>query len=234
MAPTRRKVAIIPMKPDYNKDSVEYVKHRRAEQQDGVTEEIQERVPVLQDDSTAYQTLEFFAAFEKCRRHMEWNTGPRHYQRFGLHLTGSHLTNWEAQIDGADETVDEFDEQLGAFKLTLLQGYKYGDQMDALREMKKPRDQTPSQFLLAFRAAESRAVQLPDAPNNAGFTDDERIRIFFKAMPSSWQDKFDDANMRVENEELGDIRQYFDKQQQKDPYIDPNKKSDGNGGNNTN
>jgi hypothetical protein len=171
------------MKPDYDKDNVEYIKHRRVEQQDGVTEEIQERVPILQDDSTAFQVLEFFAAFAQCRRHMVWIAGPRLFQRFALHLNGTHLINWQIQIDGVDESPDDFDEQLAAFKISLLEGYKYGDQIDALREMKKTRDQTPSQFLLAFRAAESRAVQLPDAPIQAGFSHEERKRIFLRQCP---------------------------------------------------
>jgi hypothetical protein len=44
MAPTKRRsqAAVIPLKPDYDKTKIEYVKHRRAEVVAGVTEEIQE------------------------------------------------------------------------------------------------------------------------------------------------------------------------------------------------
>ena len=64
MAPSRQaRTAIIPLKADYDKALVKFIKHCHAETNAGVTEEIQERIPVLTEDATAYQTLDFLAAF---------------------------------------------------------------------------------------------------------------------------------------------------------------------------
>ena len=79
MAPSRRRkqVPIIPLKPDYDESTIEYIKHHRSKVVGGVTEEIQERIPILPADATPYLKLKFFATFSKVRRHMQWTTGPR-------------------------------------------------------------------------------------------------------------------------------------------------------------
>ena len=109
---------------------------------------------------------------------MQWNTGPKLFQRFIMHLEGVHLTTWEAQIDGVNETVVNFNAQFTDFKRGLLEGYKYLDQMDYLKELKKGKEQIPKEHLRLVRAAETMACMLPDAPN-AGFSEDERKRNFF-------------------------------------------------------
>jgi hypothetical protein len=226
---------VIPL--TFTKDEdMEFIKHRRSEVNNGVTEEIQEQVPKLTDSATPYHILRFFSSFTQVRRHMQWTTGPRLFQRFHMHLEGTHLTTWEDQINGLAETVANFDAQFIAFKGTLLQGYKYLDQMDYLRTVKKTKDQTPKDYLRLVRASETLASQLPDAPNNPGFTDLERRRNFLRAMPLDWQTKFIEANLRVEDETINDMRLYFERLQELYPY-EENKKEEGsnrNGGQSNN
>ena len=226
MAPSRqrKKVPNIPLKPDYDESTVEYLTHRRSEVVAGVTEEIQQRVPILPTDATPFLKLKFFAAFTKARRHLQWTTGPRLFQRFEMHLSDLHLATWEAQAQGVAATVANFNQQYAAFKTTLLSGYRYHDQMDFLRQVKKQPDQSPSQFVLMCSAAEAHAIQLPDAPvapATVGFTAEERRRNLLQAMPSSWQDKFIDANMTTADETLATMQQYFDRLYEKDPF-EPN------------
>ena len=60
MAPSRRiMAAIIPLKPPVDED-IEYIKHRRSEVNNGVTEEIQEKIQKLKDDASPYHILRFF------------------------------------------------------------------------------------------------------------------------------------------------------------------------------
>jgi hypothetical protein len=208
MAPTRKRqqAPVIPLKPDYDKSEVEFIKHRRAEVQAGVTEEVQERVPIIDDASTPFQKLEMFTAFAKARRHLAWTTGPKLFQRFCMQLEGSHLMTWDDQIVGVQQTVPNFDMHLLTFKNTLLMGYRHGDQMDYLRSIKKPKDMSPGEFLLLFRASETHARSLPEPPAaGATFEDEERKRIYLKAMPIAWQEKFDDANLRTGDETLARI-----------------------------
>jgi hypothetical protein len=214
MAPTHRnrsRPALIPMKPDYKAEDVEYIKHRRSTTDaNGNTEQTELRVPKLKDESTTYQIIEFFAYFCECRCHMHWTTGPKLFQKFLSQLEGDHSTSWTVQVAGIGETVVNFDAQHDVFKTGLLSGCQYHDQMDFLRTLRKSVDQTPTQFLRALRAAESRAAELPDAPANPGFSEMERKRVFYLAMPNSWQEKFDDANMRLEDEVINNMRLYFD------------------------
>jgi hypothetical protein len=106
MAPTRsrRKVASIPLTPPKDAE-IEYVKHCRSEVINGVTEEIQEKIPKLSDDASANTTLRFFAAITQVRTHMQWTTEPKLFQRFSLHLQGVNLTTWEAQVQNVNQTA---------------------------------------------------------------------------------------------------------------------------------
>jgi hypothetical protein len=222
MAPTRRNrlvaQAVIPLEVPKDED-VEYIKHRRSEDQNGVREEIQEQIPKLTDRSTPHQILRFFVTFDQVRKHMQWTTGPRLYQRFHMHLDGTHLIAWEEQVSGVNETVNSFNLQSAAFKVSLLQGYKYLDQMDYLRTVRKSKEQSPKDFLRLVRAAETIACQLPDAPPlNSGFSEIERKRNFLQAMPIDWQVKFIEANLRIEEETINDMRIYFDRLQELHPF----------------
>ena len=235
MAPTRRKQhgAVIPFKSDYDETALEYIKHRRSETVNNVTEEISEMLFKLTDDATPFLILRFFSTFKHVRQTMQWTTGPKLFQKFRVHLSDTHLSTWSALNAGVHETVANFDSGIFEFKTTLLTGYKYYDQMDYLRNMKKPPTMSPGEFLLAFRASEARACQLPDAPlADAGFQEIERRRIYYSAMPYAWTEKFDDANMTVEDETLGDMRAYFDKLHIRDPY-EPRKSNDNQKGNST-
>jgi hypothetical protein len=171
MAPTRKGLQarpVIPLQLPKDED-LEFIKHKRSEENNGVREEIEERVPKLSDEATPYQILRFFTSFNQVRRHMNWTTGPRLYQRFHVHLEGTHLVTWEDQVNEVNQTVQTFDQEYIQFKANLLAGYKYYDQMDYLRQVKKTKDQTPKEFLRLVRASETLACQLPDAPNNPGF-----------------------------------------------------------------
>ena len=102
--------------------------------------------------------------------------------------------------------------------------------MDYLRSIRKPPDMTPTAFMLQFRASEMRALHLPDAPNaNGGFSDVDRRRLFYKAMPYSWQVKFDDANLTVEDETMADMLIYFDRVHANNPFIKDNGNEGGGG-----
>ena len=233
MAPTKKKIdPVIPIKADYDESLVEYIKHRRSESNNNVTEEISERVPILPDDATAHRIVTFLAAFNQARRHMQWTTGPKLFQRFELHLQGTHLLTWQDQTFGANQTVAIFNGHLELFKDSLLAGYDYEEQKDYLRSIRKTADQTPSQFYLKFLAAETHARLLPDAPDDEPvFSEEERKRLFLRAMPIDWQKQFDAANLQIATETIADMRKYFDLTQRNNPLI---RNNDNNGGNNNN
>ena len=209
MASKNKRAHIIPFDPEDDADKTEFVKHSRTiTEADGSSDVLEERIPKLSEDATPYDILKFLAAFGRARTNLRWTTGPRLYQKFPVHLSGYHLEVWETTIeDDPNQTVANFNASLEDFKLELLQGYNYEDQMDYLRELCKPPKMDPSKFLLKLRAANRLAIQLPGAPdNNPGFSETQMKRVYLQAMPKLWQDNFENANMDVSNESLQDIR----------------------------
>jgi len=137
-----------------------------------------------------------------------------------MHLGDVHEMTWDAIINGQNHTINNFDLSIQEFKTQLLSGYRYSDQMDFLRSIRKPPELTPTSFMLQFRASEMQVLQLPDAPNaGRGFSDFERRRLFYKAMPYAWQIKFDNANLTVEDEELPDMLIYFNRMHANNPFV---------------
>jgi len=70
-----------------------------------------------------------------------------------LHLSGYHLDVWESVATGWNATVISLNQRLQDFKLELIEGYTYKDQLDYLRTVKKPGKMEPGQFLLKLQAA---------------------------------------------------------------------------------
>jgi len=63
------------------------------------------------------------------------------------------------------------------------------------------------------------ATQFPDAPDDAdGLTDDEMKRLFYYAMPSSWQRVYTNAGRRYHNSTFDDLLEFMELQEELDPY----------------
>ena len=129
MAPSKRagKKAPIPFKPDYDVSQEEYIKHRRAATVNGITKETTAQIPKLPDDASAYRKLKFFKDFDKARRSLQWNNGPKLFTNFVMHLEDVHELAWGALINGRNQNVANFDISIDEFKAQLLSGYRYSD-----------------------------------------------------------------------------------------------------------
>ena len=225
---------VIPFEDDLDESKLEYIKHERTTiDQNQVRETVVERVPKLSDDATPHEILRFLAAFDRVRENMGWTTGAKLFQRFPMHLNGYFLDVWELLIVGVNPSVNAFNNVLVEFKRELLEGYSYEEQMDYLRELKKPPKMEPGKFLLKFRYANQLATQLPDAPNLGGFNADQFKRQYLHAMPRAWQDNFENANMTIHNCTIQQIRQYMDRQHMKDPFVPRNKPTGNNNSSNS-
>ena len=141
MAPTRRnkRKPIIPLLPSQEEKDhkPEYVKHSRSStDNNNVTESIEERVPIIGDESTPRQLLDFLARFQQARRSLHWTTGPKLFQKFPTHLTGIQVDNRNQAIHGLNATEDNFEAAIITFKNTSLAGFSYHDQMDFIRSLR--------------------------------------------------------------------------------------------------
>ncbi len=225
----RRKKPLIPF--DYEPDHttpVVYIKHQLRTRNEDNGYIVEDNIPKLNEDASPYEILQFLSTFQRVRKAMGCTTGSKLYQKFPIHLHDYHLDVWELVSGDRTHTVAHFNAQLQGFKLELLRGYRYEEQMNYLRSLKKPGKMEPSQFLLKLRSANRMAIQLPDALEfDQGFSDLQLRRVFLAAMPSSWQDHLEDANLDVDNTTIEETRNYMDKQSNKDPF-NPKNKDKGN------
>lgn len=143
--------------------TIEFIKHQhRVRTEQGNEDTVEDRIPKLSEDALPFEILQFLSTFQRVRQTLNWTTGPKLFQKFPMHLSGYHLDVWESVATGRNATVIGFNQTLQDFKLELLEGYTYEDQLDYLRTVKKPGKMEPGQFLLKLRAANRMAAQLPN------------------------------------------------------------------------
>ena len=70
-------------------------------------------------------------------QNMKWETGAKVFQKFLMHLLTEHRDIWEQSIkevldSDSSKTTEDFVEVLNQFRLTLLDGYEYEEQMEYL------------------------------------------------------------------------------------------------------
>ncbi len=219
MANRRKKpVILFDYEPDHTTPVV-YIKHQLCTRNEDDEDLVEDKIPKLNEDASPYEILQFLSTFQRVRKVMGWTSVPKLYQKFPIHLHNYHLDVSELITGDLTHAVAYFNAQLQEFKLEL-RGYKYEEQMNNLRSLKKPGKMEPSQFLLMLRLANRIAIQQPDAPEfEQGFLDLQLL----VAMPSSWQDHFKDTNLDVDNTTIEEIRNYLDKQSNKNPFIPKNK-----------
>jgi hypothetical protein len=149
MSTRNKKAAVISFDLDHDDSKLEFVKHQRTTTDaNDVRETTEERVPKLAEDASPYEILRFLSAFNRTKINLSWTTGPKLFQKFPMHLEGYHYDAWELITDGVNPTVALFTTSIEEFKNELLEGYTYEDQMDYLRDLKKPGKLEPSTFLL--------------------------------------------------------------------------------------
>ena len=229
-----RRPCIIPLQTDYDESKIITIKHTKTETVNGSSETISIEVPKLPEESTSYQFLYFIRQFQVAADMMGW-TDARLFQKFRLHLEGDFQETWDTIIQEYEQTADGFAQALSDFKGEQFTPDDYDVQMEYIRELKKPKEVSPRKFLQLLKIQEKIVKELPGAPDNgAGFTDHELRRIYLHAMPKSWQNKFEDADKTIQGTTLGEMRNYFEKQSMKDPFIPRNNSQHGNNSNKVN
>ncbi len=213
---------------DYEPESsiaIEYIWHQQRTHGQGNEDIIGDKIPKLREEASPYEILQFLSAFQRVHRTMNWTTGPKLHQKFPVHLSDYHLDVWELLTNEQNATVANFNEQLQEFKAELLLSGTCKDQTDCLWSLKKTGKMQPSQFLLKLKAANRMATRLTDAPEfENGLSELQLRRVFLAAMPRTWQEHFENANLSVHNTTIQEIRTYMDKRSAKNPVVPKNKR----------
>jgi hypothetical protein len=105
-------------------------------------------VPQLSEEAGTYELLRtFIREFQLARATMSWTTGLKLYEKFLVHLQGSHCQAWVDEAAGQAQTVATSDVTLLAIKQELLENEYYDNQMDYIQDLHKPRDMMSGTFI---------------------------------------------------------------------------------------
>ena len=212
---------VIPLEPDYDETQVTRIKHSVTVTRDNITEKTSVEVPKLPANATRMQTLAFVEKFEHAVETMSWTTGAKKFENFKKHLEGIQDAKWNIVVQGRARTNAEFEEALDEFLKTTFDEYNdYDDQIEYLRSIRKPSYMDPMTFQQNLTVANELLKQIPGAPDvDPGLDEEELKRIYMKSMPVAWRKKYKDAGKQTRNEDLNEIRTYFEGQAAEDPYV---------------
>ena len=87
MAQNYKRLAIIPLKPDYEQSALHRIKHTQTREVGGVTEKTTVEVPQLSEEAGTYELLTFLREFILARATMSWTTGPKLFEKLPTHTT---------------------------------------------------------------------------------------------------------------------------------------------------
>jgi hypothetical protein len=188
------------------------------------------------EDHTHYEVLKFLHDYGKLASDMAWNAGPKNFTVFRscLYQAPDLEEEWETfETQANTQTMATFAATKTLFKDKVLEDLHYHSQLEYMRNLKKPGPLSVSDFMRDLRALNRLAPQFPDANGATGLDDEEFKRVFFKAMPKAWQDKFHACGKEHFNLPLNEIVDCMKIQEKSDPY-DPKKTANSNATNNTN
>jgi hypothetical protein len=97
---------------------------------------------------------------------------PKLFEKLEMHLQGFHRQTWRDEAAEQAQTLFMFDATVQAFKGQLLENEDYANQLDFIRDLRKPRYLKPGTFLQYLCIQNSMVQKLPGAPvKDAGFMD---------------------------------------------------------------
>ena len=210
---------VVTIKSKFKADELDYVSHSRKETNaNGVEKSKKVKVPILNSESSDEEFLYMLAQFKHARSALQWDDGDELAENFRSSLQGSQLEDWDELLTEAEEALGEnadhdeawFDDLVADLLSNHFESEDWENMQDYLRHVKKPMDMSPKDFERKCRHLESIALQLPDAPNSL-FTLREKKRNLVKAMPSVFEEAFEEANISMETESMIQIRKYFQK-----------------------
>jgi hypothetical protein len=189
----------------------------------------------------------FLSRFRQATNIMEWRDGERLLQNYERHLYRAFLSDWESILDSANDEaavdaaglpihdVDFFEEVVANYTADQFDKADWTEQADYIRALKKPKSMSPKQFLSRLRHLVAVLAEFPQAPLENIFSEDELKRIYLKAHPKQWIDRFENAGKTASTVSMSKIKGYMEHQTKKEPIVPVARaKTNGNGNGNPN
>ena len=191
---------------------------RKTTDDNGVSTSIKCEIPIITSKDGNEAFLYFLVQFDHARAALQWEDGNDLARSFRACLQGSWRDDWDdfynEQVDNEGNNKDHNEEWFDAIKQDLINDVfeisAWRDMQDYLRRVKKPVDMSPVDLYKKTRHLEALTLKLPDAPEQL-FDEEERKRNYFNALPMKYRNKFDEANMTLEEETYMNMRKYFKK-----------------------
>mmetsp|Transcript_10792 Transcript_10792/g.15591 ORF Transcript_10792/g.15591 Transcript_10792/m.15591 type:complete len:95 (+) Transcript_10792:655-939(+) len=87
------------------------------------------------------------------------------------------------------------------------------DQLNYLRNVRKPRDMTPEEMISRLQYINLMIPEFIDATDADMLSDEEIKDIIYRAMPASWKTNFVNSGKEIHEESLESIERYMSTQQ---------------------
>ena len=227
-----KKIIRISSKPREHEKTRYATFKREVTNDEGVRTTSYATVPLIEEDHTPVELFNIFREFDHVRvtQHMD-EDGAKLFDNFRTIVAPCRKATkiWEDLCDGVDDlSVENFDLTFEAFKMDITRKLNYQDQLEYIRSLRKPGSMSVDDFARELSILNDLAKQFPDAPENAtGIDENEMVRIFYHAMPVTWQEAYMSAGYRYYSSTFHEVYDYMEAQEENDPF-EPNKNVNGN------
>jgi len=199
-----------------------YATFKHQTDHDGVRRVRTQDIPRLENDYTPAELFNIFEEFDELRTAHHMDDGATLFCSFQTIISSCRKAAklWRAETDSVrSRSVANFDLAYNAFKANILSRLNYYDQLEYLRTLRKPGPMSVEDFERELQTLNDYAIQFPDAPDDAeGLTNDEMKRLFYHAMPTSWQRAYTYAGYRYNTSTFDQLLKFMEIQEELHPY----------------
>lgn len=188
----------------------------------GSREYVSFTIYLLQEDFTPNEFLRFLVDADKLAKTMGWTSGPKNFDNFRqLLISNEELSvEWSRLEDETpNKTMATFAAAKASFAQSFLKKLKYEDQLEYMRNLKKPGPMSVHDFLRNLKALNRRAAMFPDANGGVGLSQTDLRRILFKAVPTAWQTALENSGKRYTEMSIDEVAEFMSVQEDHDPFV---------------
>jgi len=166
-------------------------------------------------DGSKEEFLQFLLDFKRHAPRLGWNTAALKIESLESLLTGAAINQWQVACYRLDpDDPDSFEDALDKWKKKKnLNFTAMKDQLNYLRNVRKPREMTPEEMITRLQYMNLMIPEFIDATDADMLSDEEIKDIIYQAMPGGWKTNFINSGKEIHEESLESIERYMSTQQ---------------------
>ena len=210
----------IPFKFDFDINKVKTLTTKNTTTVGNDTETVEVKIPLIGPSCTKFQLIYCVTKFWHASNTLQWTTGPKLFNKWKQILEDAYdVEFWDQHFtsNGFTETVDNFWDLIRIFIFLKFANNTdtYNNHKDYLLAQKKTREMSVGDFESLLRYYNHSVLPiLPGAPadrDDAVLSIREFNALFYKAMPGTWRDKFEDFEILNTNN-IVEIKTFMERQ----------------------